>query len=86
MQRGGSFGWKGDDVQLFKETKNALEEDFKHLVQETELLWETREKMASNRRQKAERRWSALTNTFTYVYVSSIDLTSQQVEASSSKY
>lgn len=54
-------------MKLAKETKDTLEEDFKHLVQETELLWETRGKMASNRRQKAERRWTALTNTFTYV-------------------
>ncbi len=68
VQRGGSIGWKGDDLRLFKETKTALEEDFQHLMRETELLWETRDKMASNRRQKAERRWSALTNTFTYVY------------------
>lgn len=56
-------------MKLVKETKDALEENFKHLVRETDLLWETREKMASNRRQKAERRWTALTNTFTYVYV-----------------
>lgn len=69
VQRGGSLGWKGADVSLVKETKERLAEDFKHLMRETELLWETRDKMASNRRQKAERRWSALTNTFTYVYV-----------------
>lgn len=69
VQTGGSLGWKGEDVGLVKETKNALEEDFKRVVRETELLWETREEMASNRRQEAERRWSALTDTFTYVYV-----------------
>lgn len=68
VQRGGSLGWKGADVSLVKETKERLAEDFKHLMRETELLWETRDKMASNRRQKAERRWSALTNTFTYVF------------------
>ena len=56
-------------MKLVKETKDALEENFKHLVRETDLLWETRAKMASNRRQRAERRWTALTNTFTYVYV-----------------
>lgn len=67
-------------MRLVKETKDMLEEDFKHLTRETELLWETRDKMASNRRQKAERRWSALTNTFTYVYVSYLILAFQYAE------
>lgn len=86
VQRGGGLGRKGEDVGLVKETENALEEDFKRLVRETELLWETREKMASNRRQEAERRWSALTNTVTYVYVPPLDSYPSSRGALSSKY
>lgn len=69
VQRGGSLGWRGGDSAKTIETRQALEEDFKHLVQETDFLWESRDKMASIRQRKAETRWTTLTNTFTYVYV-----------------
>ena len=70
VQRSGSLGWQGSEEPFVIETRQRLEEDFKHLVDQTDLLWQTREKMAATRRQKAETRWSALTNTFTYVYAS----------------
>lgn len=70
VQRSGSLGWRGSEERFVIETRKRLEEDFKHLVDQTDLLWETREKMAATRRQKAETRWTALTNTFTYVYAS----------------
>ena len=70
VQRSGSLGWQGSDDRFVIETRKRLEEDFKHLVDQTDLLWQTREKMAATRRQKAETRWSALTNTFTYLYAS----------------
>ena len=68
VQRGGSLGWAGGESKLTEETRKALEEDFKHLVEQTDLLWVTRDKMAATRRQKSETRWTTLTNTFTYVY------------------
>ena len=64
VQRGGSLGWAGGESKVTE----ALEEDFKHLVEQTDLLWVTRDKMAATRRQKSETRWTTLTNTFTYVY------------------
>ena len=70
VQRSGSLGWQGSGNQFVIETRGRLEEDFKHLVDQTDLLWQTREKMAATRRQKAETRWTALTNTFTYLYAS----------------
>lgn len=68
LQRGGSTGWPGGNTPLTVETRLALEEDFKHLVGETDLLWQTREKMAAVKQHQAETRWTALTNTFTYVF------------------
>ena len=62
------MGWAGGEFKLTEETRKALEEDFKHLVEQTDLLWVTRDKMAATRRQKSETRWTTLTNTFTYVY------------------
>lgn len=47
VQRGGSLSWRGRDEQLTVETRKTLEEDFSHLVQQTDLLWKTRDKMAS---------------------------------------
>ena len=70
VQRSGSRGWQGSEERFVIEIRDRLEEDFKHLVDQTDLLWLTREKMAATRKQKAETRWSALTNTFTYVYAS----------------
>ena len=68
LQRGGSTGWPGAEAKLTVETRLALEEDFKHLVGETELLWQTRGKMASIKQHQSETRWTTLTNTFTYVF------------------
>jgi hypothetical protein len=64
IQRGGTLGWHGRD----EETRESLVEDFKHLVEQTELLWQTRDKMAAIRQRNSETRWSALTNAFTYLY------------------
>jgi hypothetical protein len=44
-----------------------LEEDFKHLVDEADLLWKARDKNAQIRQQKSEVRWNTLTNAFTYL-------------------
>lgn len=70
VRRNGSFGWKGSDENVTKEQRTALEEDFVHLVQQTDLLWQTRDKMATVRERNSEGRWTALTNAFTYLYVS----------------
>lgn len=67
MQRGGSFAWAGKDEKATKESKEALQEDFKHLVEETDLLWQTRSKLAEMRQSRSEARWAALTNAFTYL-------------------
>jgi Mg2+ and Co2+ transporter CorA len=69
IQRGGSLGWKGADRQHTAEAREKLEEDFRHLKDQAELLWETREKMNSIRSKKAEARWNALTNAFTFFFV-----------------
>ena len=70
VERGGSLGWKGGDEEGTLEIQQTLNEDFKHLVDQTELLWETRDKMASIRATKSEARWNSLTNAFTYLSVS----------------
>lgn len=67
VQRGGTLGWKGADEKITKDTQHDLDEDFKHLVDQTELLWETRDKMAAIRATKSEARWNSLTNAFTYL-------------------
>ena len=38
------------------------------LVEQANLLWDTREKMAAVRQKSSEARWNSLTNTFTYLY------------------
>jgi len=68
VERGGSLGWKGGDEEGVKTVQAALQEDFRHLVQQTEFLWVTREKMAAIRQRKDETRRTSLTNTFTYVF------------------
>lgn len=68
VQRSGSTGWRGGDVAQAISTRLALEEDFKHLIGETDLLWQTRAKMAAVKQHQSETRWTALTNTFTYVF------------------
>jgi hypothetical protein len=67
VERAGSLGWKGAEERITKDTQRDLDEDFKHLVDQTELLWVTREKMAAIRATKSEARWNSLTNAFTYL-------------------
>lgn len=67
VQRGGSLGWPGRDEPISKQSQTALEEDFKHLVNQTDLLWQIREKMAAIQRRNADTRWTSLTNAFTYM-------------------
>ena len=67
VQRGGSTGWAGREQQMARESQAALEEDFKHLVDQTDLLWQTRDKMAAIRRRNSDLRWTSLTNVFTYM-------------------
>ncbi|TVY39146.1 hypothetical protein LSUB1_G004932 [Lachnellula subtilissima] len=68
VQRGGSFVWAGKDEKATKESKEALQEDFQHLVEQTDLLWQTRSKLAKMRQSRSEARWTALTNAFTYLF------------------
>ncbi|KAG0651645.1 hypothetical protein D0Z07_2142 [Hyphodiscus hymeniophilus] len=68
VDRAGSLGWRGSDEQITKDTQHEMVEDFSHLVDQTELLWQTRDKMASIRATKSEARWNSLTNAFTYLF------------------
>jgi len=68
VQRGGSLGWKGSDTPVATQIKTHLEEDFTHLMDQADLLWETRNKRAAIRQQEARAREKALTNSFTYLY------------------
>jgi hypothetical protein len=67
VERAGSLRWKGSDEKITKDTQHDLDEDFRHLVDQTELLWQTRDRMASIRTMKSETRWNSLTNAFTYL-------------------
>lgn len=67
VQRSGSLGWKGNDEPQAVNIRMRLEEDFKHLVDETDLLWKCRSKMAAIRQRSSESRWNTLTNAFTYL-------------------
>lgn len=67
VQRSGSLGWKGNETAQAVDMRNRLEEDFKHLVNETDLLWKARDNLAQIRQQKSESRWNTLTNAFTYL-------------------
>jgi hypothetical protein len=66
--RGGSLGWRHVSTPLEAETKAMIEENFTHLLNQANLLWETRNKMAAVRQQKRDARVSALTNSFTFLY------------------
>jgi hypothetical protein len=68
VQRGGSLGWRSVDTPLTTKLKIYLEEDFQHLLDQADLLWESRAKRASIRQQEARAREKALTNSFTYLY------------------
>ncbi|KAH7389211.1 hypothetical protein BKA64DRAFT_758430 [Cadophora sp. MPI-SDFR-AT-0126] len=67
VQRGGSFGWAGREEPITKQTQADLEEDFKHLVDQTDLLWQVRRKMATIQTRNSETRWNSLTNAITYM-------------------
>jgi hypothetical protein len=69
VKRGGSYGWPGQDDPMTKKCQAGLEEDFQHLVEQTNLLWDTRDKMAAIRQRNSEARWNSLTNAFTYLSV-----------------
>jgi hypothetical protein len=61
----------GKEEKATKDSQTALQEDFQHLVEQTDLLWQTRSKIAAMRQSRSEARWNALTNAFTYLYVPS---------------
>jgi len=67
VKRSGSLGWPGKDSPMTQQCRSDLEEDFQHLVEQTNLLWETRDKMAAIRQKNSEARWNSLTNAFTYL-------------------
>lgn len=67
VKRGVSLSWKGADNPSALQCKEALEEDFKSLVEQMDTLWQTREKLSTIRQQRSETRWSTLTNAFTYL-------------------
>jgi hypothetical protein len=52
---------------MANEARTALEEDFRHLVQENDFLWQERAKMATIHHRRSENRWKMLTNIFTYM-------------------
>jgi hypothetical protein len=68
VQRGGTLGWRSVDTPVTTKLKMYLEEDFRHLLDQADFLWETRAKWASIRQQEARAREKALTNSFTYLY------------------
>jgi len=70
VKRGGSLCWPGREETVTKENMDAIREDFEHLVEQTDLLWQTREKMEAIRQRNSDTRWTSLTNAFTYMYVS----------------
>ncbi|MCJ1407765.1 hypothetical protein MMC19_001836 [Ptychographa xylographoides] len=69
VKRGGSLGWNPGSSATVTETKVKLEEDFTHLLKQADFLWESREKMGRVSHRRAEARWTALTNAFTFLFV-----------------
>ncbi|MCJ1398150.1 hypothetical protein MMC11_001347 [Xylographa trunciseda] len=69
VKRGGSLGWTKSYSHEITATGEKLEEDFTHLLKQADFLWDSREKRAQVARRKAEARWNALTNAFTFVFV-----------------
>lgn len=69
VERGGSLGWglRFPHPPLTEDTQARLEEDFKHLLDQSDSLWEQRKKMAAVRQRQADARSNALTNSFTYL-------------------
>ncbi|KAI9731942.1 MAG: hypothetical protein M1834_004393 [Cirrosporium novae-zelandiae] len=66
VQRWGSLGWRRSKTPLETERKADLEEDFQHLVNQADLVWEARQKMAELRNRRSDARISTLTNAFTF--------------------
>jgi hypothetical protein len=69
VQRGGSLGWANSNSLMSLEQKTRLEEDFKHLLDQADLLWEARRKRAQIYQKGKDARATALTNSFTYIFV-----------------
>ncbi|KAF3163421.1 hypothetical protein EYR41_008814 [Orbilia oligospora] len=76
IERYGTSGWqdlsstsKEPPSQKVQNTQAELIEDFKHLLNQTDLLWEERRNMASIRDRQRQSRWSTLTNSFTFIFV-----------------
>jgi len=78
LERYGSLGWKTDDrvKMVVAEKRTMLIEDFKHLLSQTELLWDARRKWKAILDKRKDSKTSALTNSFTYMYVPSCFLAS----------
>lgn len=77
LDRYGSYGWGIDDrvKKTVEERRTMLVEDFKHLLSQTELLWDARRKWKAILDKRKDSKTSALTNSFTYMYVSFLSLT-----------
>ncbi|KAK6532624.1 hypothetical protein TWF281_006805 [Arthrobotrys megalospora] len=76
IERYGTLSWQDPSLtsttppsQTVQNTQAELIEDFKHLLNQTDLLWEERRNMASIRDRQRQSRWSALTNSFTFIFV-----------------
>ncbi|KAK6343150.1 hypothetical protein TWF718_008523 [Orbilia javanica] len=75
IERYGTLSWKDPSStqnplpQRVQNARAELMEDFKHLLNQTDLLWEERRNMASVRDRQRQARWSALTNSFTFIFV-----------------
>ena len=70
VQRGGSFQWHGADELSTKSLQTCLQEDFKSVLNQSDLIWQERDKMAAVAGAKAQtRRTTRLTNAFTFLYV-----------------
>ncbi|KAF3940008.1 hypothetical protein ABW19_dt0204002 [Dactylella cylindrospora] len=70
IERYGTMGWNNDATSTrVQQTQEELVEDFKHLLHQSDLLWEERRNMASVRDRQRQARWSTLTNSFTFIFV-----------------
>ncbi|KAH8812742.1 hypothetical protein F5884DRAFT_786252 [Xylogone sp. PMI_703] len=70
IERGGSLVWQGKNHQRAVDAKKELEEDFAHLVEQTEVLWQNRTKMAQVRRRRSTS-WASITHAFTSLFPTS---------------
>ncbi|EPS38611.1 hypothetical protein H072_7606 [Dactylellina haptotyla CBS 200.50] len=72
IERFGTLGWQDTNTpppEAVEQIQAELIEDFKHLLNQTDLLWEERRNMSSVRDRQRQARWSTLTNTFTFIFV-----------------